>query len=151
MESLGTHCQREVFPVLHPAKVQDQLGRHLSLIDGGAGTLKTILEGVEKVRLHIAAGTRVLCDAPTVLARQNLVRALHVAFPGQVRVVGQSRLSELELTLTLEARIGSDMKGSLFGMFVSAGVLTTIVPNILTTLPNILGLCDLVKRLKLCL
>ena len=69
------------------------------------------------MRLHIAAGTRVLCDAPTVLARQNLVRALHDAFPGEVRVVGQSRLSELEMTLTLEARIESDMAESLLAMF----------------------------------
>ena len=46
MESLAIHCQREVFQVLHPAKVQDQLGRHLSLIDGGAGTSKTNFEGV---------------------------------------------------------------------------------------------------------
>ena len=106
-----------MFQVLHPAKVQDQLGRHLLLIDGDAGAPKTIREGVQQVRVHIAAGTRVLCDAPTVLARQNLVRALHDAFPGKVRVVGHSRLSELELTLTLEARIGSDMAESPLAMF----------------------------------
>ena len=116
MESLATHCKREVLQVLHPSKVQDQLGRCLTLIDGGAGTLKTSFEGVEKVRLHIAAGTRVLCDAPTVLARQNLVRALHVAFPDKIRVVGQSRLSELEKTLTLEALVEADMAESLLAM-----------------------------------
>ena len=67
MESLATFCQHEVFQVLHPSKVQDQLGRHLSLIDGGAGTLKTTQEGVQQVRVHIDRGTRVLCDGPTVV------------------------------------------------------------------------------------
>ena len=68
------------------------------------------------MRLHIAAGTRVLCDAPTVLARQNLVRALHVAFPDKIRVVGQSRLSEVEKKLTLEALVEADMAESLLAM-----------------------------------
>jgi hypothetical protein len=103
MDSLVKFCQQEVFQVLHPAKVKDQLGERLTLIDGGAGTLKTSCEGVELVRKYLDRDLRVLCDAPTVVARHNLVRALHSKFSGQVRVVGQPRLSSLEQTLTLNA------------------------------------------------
>ena len=117
MDSLAQFCQQDVFQVLHPAKVQDQLGGRLSLIDGGAGTLKTSCEGVELVREYLDRDLRVLCDAPTVVARQNLVRALHAQFPGKVRVVGQSRLSSLEETLTLNALIGRRMSDILLGMF----------------------------------
>ena len=74
MASLAKFCQQDVFQVLHPSKVQYQLGRHLSLIDGGAGTLKTTHEGVQLVRGYMERKIRVLCDAPTVVARQNLVR-----------------------------------------------------------------------------
>ena len=116
MESLTKFCEQRVFQLLHPSKIHDQLGMHLSLIDGGAGTLKTTQEGVQKVREHLWRKTRVLCDAPTVVARQNLVRALYEAFPRQVRVVGQSRLSPLEASLTLNALIRSDMGETRLGM-----------------------------------
>ena len=117
MDSLVKFCQQEVFQVLHPAKVKDQLGERLTLIDGGAGTLKTSCEGVELVRKYLGRALRVLCDAPTVVARQNLARALHAQFSGKVRVVGQSRLSSLEQTLTLNALIGRRMSDVLSTMF----------------------------------
>ena len=71
------------------------------MIEGGAGTQKTTRDGVERVKEFLTLNLRVLCDAATISARQNLVRALLVEFPGDVRVVGSSRLSDLEKTRTL--------------------------------------------------
>ena len=110
IDILERQCQQPVFQVLHPSKVRAQLKSRLSLIEGGARTQKTTRDGVERVKKFLALNLCVLCDAATISARQNLVRALHVEFPEQVRVVGNSRLSELEKTRTLEALVGQRMK-----------------------------------------
>ena len=116
MQSLEKHCKEDVFQVLHPTQTTEHLGSRLSLIDGGAGTLKTPREGVEKVRDHVQAGERVLCDAPTVSARQNLVRSLQHHSLEQVRVVGRSRLSTLEESLTLGSLIAKSIAENLLAM-----------------------------------
>ena len=59
---------------------------------------------------------RVLCDATTISARQNLVRGLLLNFSTQVRVIGSSSLSDLEKTRTLEALVGQRMKKHLDAM-----------------------------------
>ena len=59
---------------------------------------------------------RVLCDVVTISARQNLFRGLYSVFPEKVRVIGNSRLSALEKTRTLEALVGQHMKVELDAM-----------------------------------
>ena len=109
-------AQNPVLQDLHPRKMQDQFKSRLTLIEGSAGTETTTKDGVEQVSTFVKSDFGVHCDATTISARQNLVRALYVECGERVRVVGNSRLSGLEKTRTLEALVGQRMKEDLGAM-----------------------------------
>ena len=116
VSTLQRWCQMPTFQALQPASVQAQLGNCLFLIDGGAGTLKTSHECVQRVAAFLDSGLRVLCDAPTIVGRRTLTWALHKSFGAKVRVVGCSSLSPLEKTLTLESTVGRIINEDLAAM-----------------------------------
>ena len=114
---LEVQCeQNPVLQDLDPRKIRDELKSRLTLIEGSAGTEKTTKDGAKQVQEFVNSNLRVFCDAVTISARYNLFRELYNVFLEKVRVIGSSRLSNLERTRTLEALVGQRMKVELDAM-----------------------------------